>query len=223
MIKLKHILIILALLAVVPLSAQRVFMAGDSHIALKTYPQTLGAILEDEVPGLTFDSFGIGGAGFYTYVDKPKNMQRLYDSDADIMIIALGTNDCNNWYYSPEKLRQRALKLYNGVKEHNPDCTIVFVTPFYFKTKEVRGTQLEINPNVAATAQVLNELAQELPDVWTIDLVARHGMDFLDRDLMKKDFIHLTNEGYEYLAELVAEGLFAIPGLLNHTPLPLYP
>lgn len=198
-------------------------MVGDSHVALKTYPQTLERILAEELPGITFDSLGIGGAGFYTYVDKSANMKRIYALEPEILIVALGTNDCNNWYYSPDKLRERATRLYNGVKERYPDCKVVFVTPFCFKTKVVRGKELEINPNVGATAGVLNDMARELPDVWTIDLMAGHGMDFIDGNLMRKDFIHLTNPGYEHLARLVADALMTQPGLLDISAAPIDP
>lgn len=210
--------IVASLMLCICANAQKVFMAGDSHIALKTYPQTLGAILEEEMPGVEFDSFGIGGAGFYTYVDKPKNMVPIYEAQPDILIIALGTNDCNNWYYSASKLRERATRMYNMVKERLPECKIVFVTPFYFKTKKVRGHELEINPNVEASAETLASLAETLPDVWTINLVPDHGMDFLNGDLMRKDFIHLTNDGYRHLARIVADGLLSQAGLFDITP-----
>lgn len=223
MFRLKSLALAVSLMFTLGAGAQRIALVGDSHVALKTYPQTLERILGEEVPGAGFESLGIGGAGFYTYVDKPANMKRIYALRPEILIVALGTNDCNNWYYSADKLRQRATRLYNGVKEQYPDCKVVFVTPFCFKTKVVRGKDLEINPNVGATADVLNEMARELPDVWTIDLMAEHGMDFLDGDLMMKDFIHLTKPGYEHLARLVADGLLTQPGLLDTSAGPIDP
>lgn len=220
--KTRIIVILMALSLSLAAAAQRVLMVGDSHIALKTYPEELKSILHDECPEVDFDCIGVGGAGFYTYVNKPSLMQKIYDKKPEVLVVALGTNDCNNTQYMASRSLKFITRFYDGIKANLPDCKIVFVTPFYFKTKKVHGSGMEINPNVPAMTKVICDFAASHDDTYSINLLDDYGMYFLDNNLLRKDLIHLTKYGYISLANLVADGLLSLP-VLNCAPLPLAP
>lgn len=212
----------MALAAVLSASARRVLMVGDSHVALNTYPKELKAILHDECPDVEFDYFGVGGAGFYTYVNKPALMKRIYDKKPEVLVVALGSNDCNNTQYMASRSLKFITRFYDALKSNLPDCKVVFVSPFFFKTNVVNGKGKEINPNVPAMTGVICDFADAHDDTYAIDLLTDYGMYFLDNDLLLKDLIHLNKSGYISLANLVADGLLALP-VLNCAPQPLDP
>ena len=186
-------------------------MVGDSHVCSKIYPHGVERILEKGEPDIKFSFFGKIGAGFYTYIDSKAYMNEIYEADPDILIVHLGTNDSYTRNFSKKKFLNDVRVFYKDVVNHFPECKIVFVTPFYNKLK---GSK-QPNRNTRKCADALLEFANDQRNCYVIDNNADYGMIFLKHcgDLMRNDCTHLTEKGYQRLAEQVGEALLKIEDL----------
>lgn len=186
-----------------------VFMAGDSHVSGRIYPERVGDILVDADPEIDFDYYGKAGAGFYTYNESPSLMNRIYEAQPDILIVHLGTNDSFTNNFDKQKFKNDLKEFYDNVKQRLPRVKMVFVTPFYNKLKG------KLNRNTRQCADAYLEFASTHPDAGIIDNNATHGMDFLDggAELIRHDNVHLTPAGYEELGDQVGEALIEMEDL----------
>ena len=185
--------------------AWNVFMAGDSHVCSKIYPNEVEKILTREEADVRFSYCGKIGATFHTYLDTPSLMEEIYDARPDILIVHLGTNDSYTNRFNRKKFRSNLSEFYNRVTERFPECKVVFVTPFYNKLKGASGP----NRSTRACADALVAFAKGHGNAYVVDNNATHGMYFLDNHatMMRHDFVHLTVEGYEALGRQVGEAL----------------
>lgn len=188
-----------------------VFMVGDSHVCSKIYPKGVGALLRQKSPNIDFSFFGKIGAGFYTYNESPAAMEKIYDARPDVLIVHLGTNDSFTPRFNPQRFLGDVTVFYDNVKRRLPQCKVVFVTPFYNKINRKKG----VNKSPRQCADALLRFAESRPDVFVADHNASHGMHFLNNvgPLMRRDCVHLTEQGYEVLASQVGAELLEINGL----------
>ena len=190
--------------------AFNVFMCGDSHVCSKIYPERVGDILVDADPEIIFSYWGKIGAGLYTYNDTPEYMHHIYNAKPDVLIVHLGTNDSYTPEFSKEKFTRDLEEFYNNVSHHLPNCMMVFVTPFYNKFKNGN-----INKETRECADAYKEFAADHKNAYVVDNNADYGMFFLDGgdELIRRDGVHLTVEGYEQLGDQVGQGLIDLEAL----------
>lgn len=208
--------ILLSLTAVVMMALgmnAKIFMIGDSHVSIKKYPERLAETLNKDMPEEEFEYFGIGGAGFYTFIDSEANMRRIFNAKPDILLVHLGTNDSYSRTFKDEFFQNNLRKFYERVHKELPDCIFVFVTPFYNKNKEKGTGRWQLNKNTRLCADRFLEFAAKHENIHVIDNNAEHGMDFIDKGLIRSDFVHLTDEGYRTLADQVLESFYNIAEL----------
>lgn len=187
-----------------------VFMAGDSHVCSRVYPERVGEILEDADPEIFFDYGGKTGAGFYTYNDSPHLMQEIYDANPDVLVVHLGTNDSYTPNFHAGKFLNDVTKFYDNVMRRFPNCKIVLVTPFFNRLKN--GS---LNTSTRKCAQACCEFAEKHENAFVVDNNAEYGMFFLDGgdEIIRPDGVHLTVKGYTELADQVSQGLINIDAL----------
>lgn len=209
---------------VTPVFSQKIFMTGDSHVSAKVYPNEVKAIVEKAHPTTSFSFWGKGGAGFYTFNENASYMDSIYKASPDILIVHLGTNGCYNVPLDVEKTYHDIDVFYNNVIDRLPDCTIVFVTPFYNKNREIISSQgkdkkygpWKINEKTRACSDIILDFARSHPNIFVIDNNADAGTVFFDNEgLIRADNIHLTEKGYRLLGRQVAEKLLDINELWN--------
>lgn len=208
---LKSLFIATVLLSALDAGAWKVFMAGDSHVCSKIYPRTVERILEAEEPDIHFSYYGKIGAGFYTYDDSPEMMNEIYKASPDILIVHLGTNDSFTRNFRRSEFLKNVTIFYDGVAQRLPECKIVFVTPFYNKLK---GSKTP-NKNTRRCADALLDFVANHKNTFVVDNNATYGMHFLDNRarLMRRDCVHLTEEGYEELGNEVGDAIAAMEHL----------
>ena len=233
----KNILIATTMLCLASTAwAQRIFMVGDSHVTAPMYPGTVGDSLKTVLPDCEFDSFGIVGAGFYTYNKSEENMARILEAKPEVLIVHLGTNDSYAAKFNPETFTQNMTTFYDSIHAKLPDCKVVFVTPFYNKRKNKTTTYKEVtvktkrgktvtrrkpvtttnwvlNENTRLCADAIQKFCDEHPGTYCIDNNRERGMDFIDEELIRKDFVHLTKDGYVTLGNQVYDSLRRIEPL----------
>lgn len=183
----------------------KVFMVGDSHVSSRIYPEAVGDILVDADPEIDFDYWGKAGAGFYTFNESPAMMSHVYNAGADLLVVHLGTNDSYTRRFDKAKFLQDLSTFYSNVSAHCPGVPVVFVTPFFNK---IKGSK-EVNANTRVCAEAIREFAAGRDGIYVVDNNATHGMHFLNggRELINRDNVHLTVEGYRELASQVGQAL----------------
>lgn len=207
----KKTLILFVLLAMtLSCTAQRVLMMGDSHVAGNFYPKAVEKVLKEKMPDMQFDYWGINGAGFYTFL-KPDKMAKLLSYNPEIMIVNLGTNDSYTSRFKPETLTANMQKFYDTVRDSLPECQFVFITPFFNKLKDKKTGTWSLNESCRTASETINAFAQNHPGCSVVDYNADHGMEFIDKGLIRKDFVHLSIEGYRVFGTQVAESLLKLP------------
>lgn len=187
--------------------SQRVHMIGDSHVAGKLYPERVGEILKREYPDLTFSFFGKNGARFDTYNNTPGYMKAIIDKKPEVLIAALGGNDSYTDHYRQSFILEQITKFYDTIHEALPDCLIIFVTPFYnwYKT---RGGKRIINESTGMIADDIVDFAETHPNCFVVDNNADVDLDFAYNDnIIRNDGVHLTREGYEIYARMIAQSI----------------
>ena len=202
---------IVLLFAAAEAGAWNVFMAGDSHVCSKIYPNGVEKILCRAEPDVNFSYYGKIGAGFYTYNDNPAMMQEIYDAEPEILIVHLVTNDSYTRRFNSREFLHNVDRFYNNVTKHFPECKIVFVTPFYNRLKGAKAP----NKNTRRCADAFLEFADSHSNVYVVDNNKTHGMYFLKHrgEMMRSDCVHLTERGYETLASQVGDAIAAIEDL----------
>ena len=207
---LKHLLLIFSFICIFGLNA-KIYMIGDSHVSIKKFPLRVAEIINNDMPEENFEFFGIGGAGFYTFINSETNMKKIFNAKPDILLVNLGTNDSYSRVFKQEFFTKNLNKFYERVHRQLPDCQIVFITPFFNKNK--KDGKWQINNNTRLCADVILDFADNHENVFVIDNNAEHGMDFIDNGLIRADWVHLTDEGYRVLADQIVESFYNIDEL----------
>lgn len=210
--------IILYIISSVTGYAHSVMMIGDSHVAGKIYPHTVDSVLSCKLIKYDFHFWGINGAAFPTFC-KPENMDSIIACGPDILIVHLGTNDSYTRNFKTEVFRNNLSQFYDSVHRHLPKTKIVFITPFVNKLKiRQRGRKRpirKINDNTRVCADIINQFCNEHANTWCVDHNALYGMHFINSGLIRKDFVHLSADGYRVLGSQVGDEIIRIPNLFK--------
>ncbi|MFZ5551624.1 MAG: GDSL-type esterase/lipase family protein [Bacteroidota bacterium] len=167
---------------------------------------TYGIELMNNEPGVVYNSIGVNGAAFPNYLRCEDFEKQLSQMKPDLFIISIGTNDANvladefdtaSFYRNYEALIQ---KIYSV----NPGTAILMTVPndaYYYKRYP--------NKNVAKEREVIFALADKYNiAVWNFyDIMGGFGssQQWYKNDLMHKDRIHFTYEGYNLKGDLFFE------------------
>lgn len=173
-----------------------------------------GFELLNDLPGISYNSIGINGAGLYTYLDNEHFLRDLKLSPPDYFAFSVGTNDGFVPYadFKPEAYKENLRKMMNIVLEANPHCAILLTVPndCYYKKRYP-------NKNTARQREVIVELAKEYQcGVWDFyGFMGGLGSSNTWRmeGLMRGDYVHFTKEGYHLKGELYIDAFLKY---LNH-------
>lgn len=190
-------------------------MIGDSHVFGKFYPKTTEEVIKKSQPSTDFSYWGKNGICFYSLNSHPEYLDSLYAFVPDIVIIHLGTNGAYASNFTRKAFRKEIETFFESFRDSLPDCKVVFVTPFTNKRRKYkkRGRWLINNRNRDAADELI-EFVNSHPNTYIVDNNAEVGMKFIrSRNLIRRDNVHLTPEGYCELGTMVANDILAIPDL----------
>jgi lysophospholipase L1-like esterase len=162
-----------------------------------------GFILMNDLPGISYNTIGINGAGLYTYLANVRFEDQLKTYPPDFFAYAVGTNDGNTTYakFNPSVYKRNLEKMMQMALRANPNCALLLTVPndSYYHRKY-------LNKNIARERTVIKELAAEYGmAVW--DLYGIMGELGSSRTwqlnkLMRSDKIHFTHEGYHFKGDM---------------------
>ena len=162
-----------------------------------------GFELLNDLPGASYNTIGINGAGLYTYLGNSYFLRDLKQSPPDYFAFSVGTNDGFVPFskFKPEEYRKNLEKMIDMVLEANPMCAILLTVPndCYYKRRYP-------NKNTARQREVIMDLAKKYQcGVWDFyGFMGGLGSSNVWREagLMRGDYVHFTKEGYHLKGEL---------------------
>jgi lysophospholipase L1-like esterase len=162
-----------------------------------------GFQLLNDLPGISYSSVGINGAGLYTYLDCKSFEEQLKTLPPDLFSFSVGTNDGNVPYssFDPQIYKANLEKMMLIVLRANPKCAILLTVPndsYYHKT--------QLNRNIERERTVIRELAAEYKvPVWDFyGIMGELGSSkiWYRNKLMRSDLVHFSPEGYHLKGDL---------------------
>lgn len=162
-----------------------------------------GFILMNDLPGFSYSSIGINGAGLYTYLDNIRFEEQLKTYPPDFFAYSVGTNDGNVSYddFNPAVYKANLEKMMKMALRANPECALLLTVPndaYYHKRY--------LNRNIAREREVIIELAEQYNmAVWDLyGVMGELGSSktWKLNGLMQSDYVHFTSEGYHLKGSL---------------------
>lgn len=182
---------------------------SSNEISENNYPKYLQSFLGD---GYSVVNAGIGGTQAISWWEVYKEYIDI--SQADIVIIMLGANggfedsfdSLPAPYTSYEKCTENGItlsscKLFEWLKDLNPDMTILMMTPTY-----VDSDLAPLNATEAERQRILMPIFAERYHCRVIDLFELEDVNETNSsEWLSNDGIHHAERSYEKIGEIVAE------------------
>lgn len=175
----------------------------------KTSNDTLfihGFYFDNEDAGVVYNVTGVNSAEARHYL-KIKSDESLKTLGLDLVIISLGTNDCYE-ASGVESFASNLTELVAKIREQIPDVAILLTTPSdcWYKKKYV-------NKRMKEARNIIKEVAKQNDcAVWDwYEVMGGEGVSskWVDRQLMQKDRVHLTLNGYYLQGDLLFNALWS--------------
>ena len=213
-------LVVISIAASMDLSAQKVFMTGDSHVNSKIYPNKVEEIILSQRPDMEFGWWAKNGICFHHFNISPEYFDSIFAFRPEILLVHLGTNGAYDNAFSRLKFREEMETFYGLLTDTLPEVKVVFVTPFTNKKRKFRKKgKLRVNYKNREAADEIIAFTKNHPNTFVIDNNAEVGMRYLKSpSLIRHDYVHLTEAGYKDLGTLVGNGLLEIKELWGDTP-----
>lgn len=175
----------------------------------KTSNDTLfihGFYFDNEDAGVVYNVTGVNSAEARHYL-KIKSDESLKTFGLDLIIISLGTNDCYE-ASGVESFASNLTEFVAKIREQIPDVAILLTTPSdcWYKKKYV-------NKRMKEARNIIKEVAKQNDcAVWDwYEVMGGEGVSskWVDRQLMQKDRVHLTLNGYYLQGDLLFNALWS--------------
>ncbi len=154
-------------------------------------------------PGFVYQTIGVNGAGFTSYERCKLFETHLAQSKPDMFIISIGTNEANVDEFNAEDFEKKYSSMVDKVKAINPSCAFLFTVP------NDAGYKKTNNKNIPVMRESIFKLAKKYDaGVWDwFSIMGGFGssVTWLKNELMHKDRIHFTYDGYLLKGDLFYE------------------
>lgn len=188
------------------LGREALFADSNFYKNLPTFTLT-GIFLSDSLPGLTYNSIGVNGAGLEAYLSLQDLERDLDFSPPDLVIFSIGINDANVENFDSELFKARYDTLIYRIRKVSPKAALLFMSnndSYFTKTNKP-------NKNGEKVAQANFELAKKYKGGFWNMYKVMGGFQSIDSwvaaDYAKKDRVHFKNSGYELLGDLFFDAL----------------
>jgi len=162
--------------------------------------------------GVTYTESGINGAAVPSWLRTGKRFEEeLSLLPPDLVIFGIGINDANvpMLEFDEEAFKSNYRQLINRILLVNPAACLLFITnnDCAFTIGKGRRAKKIANPNTERVRQSMIDLAKEYDgavfDVYGLMGGIKSSETWMKEELMKKDRIHFTNNGYTLVGDLL--------------------
>ena len=165
-----------------------------------------GIIMESDRPGFVYSSVGVNGASTWSYLKCELFSKHLAHMPPDIVFFGIGINDAHDPNFSEKNYFANYEKIMAQIKAVNPKVLFVFIT-----NNDSYSYNKKLNTNAASVQKVMFDLAQKhegaVWDLFSIMGGLKSSNMWRDANLMAKDRIHFSGEGYNLLGDLLFNAL----------------
>jgi lysophospholipase L1-like esterase len=174
-----------------------------------------GTILENSRPGILYHTIGVNGAKFRHYTAAKHFTTQTAALGADLFIISLGTNESIDYPYVSKNFFHEVGGLLSSLRKNNPSAKFLLVTP-----QDAFRQRSKINPGIMQVREWIIQYAVEngfaFYDMFRAMGGERSASSWSDNELLSRDGVHLTKDGYEYQGNLFYHAL--IKGYNQYVP-----
>ena len=155
-------------------------------------------------PGFVYQTIGVNGAGFTSYERCKLFEKHLGQEKPDMFIISIGTNEANVDEFKPEEFEKKYSGMVDKVLAINPNVALLFTVP-----NDAAYQKKYPNKNVPVMRESIFKLAKKYDagvwDLFSIMGGLNSSQTWLKNQLMHKDRIHFTYDGYLLKGDLFYE------------------
>lgn len=165
-----------------------------------------GLSLENNDPGIVYNSIGVNGASTSSYLRSTLFEQHLQAIPPDLVIFCIGINDAYDPSFCKLCYENNYDTLVTWIKNVNPNANFLFVTnnDSYYKKKYPNKRAEEAREVMIKLATKHNaglwDMYNIMGGLGSIKMWQKHS-------LAKTDKIHLTTEGYQLVGNLLFSAL----------------
>ena len=152
---------------------------------------------------IDYQDLGVAGAQF-THLKSRGNvaLDQIELLKPDLIICSFGTNEAYNANWNPATYRQALVEFLEDVKSKSPETVFLFTSPPDTRSqKRIPKFQQEVVQSLSKLPAAYYDLNQVMGGYGSSEAWVKNGC-FL------KDQLHLTREGYQIQAKLLALALF---------------
>lgn len=166
-----------------------------------------GFILENDHPGIIYSGIGVNGARFSDYLKTNLFFEQLLELQPDLLVISLGTNEAHD-KLEVKKFKEKLMDFVQQIRKNQPDLPIVFTTPppSFFKRQFPNTYSADYANAIKKWAMQENFAVWDLFEVLGGNNKVRENFS---KGILSKDFVHYSEKGYNYSAELFTQSLLA--------------
>ena len=195
--------------------------AGANSFDIKTVGggevRLFGAVLENDGPGVVYDSLGVNGAYAGLLVSSMNQahwIEQLQHRKPNLVVINYGTNESQ--YATPEQLERYDKDLrevVRRVREALPGIAILIISPMD-RGQMAPGGKIITKPSIPMIVDLQRRVALETGCAFFNTYAAMGGdgtmakWAALPKRLVRSDLTHPTAEGAEIVGRLIYEALF---------------
>lgn len=174
--------------------------------SLQTYMQVYGILLENDQPGILYNSTGVNGAECRHCNASVYFFEQLSSLYPDLVIISMGTNEAFPRGFDRGKFQTEIDSLVKNIQKRNPDATILFTTPAdSYRRKKYKNPDMQKARNTIVDYCGRNGFAY-----WDLYEVMG-GLGSMTKwkiaGLAAPDKIHFSRGGYELQGKLLYSAL----------------
>lgn len=180
--------------------------------------RVFGAVIENEGPGVVYDSLGVNGAyaGLLATAMNPEHWaQQLQHRNPNLVIINYGTNESQ--YASDDQMERYDKDLREVIRRVRaalPNVSILIVSPMD-RGKRVAGGRIVTLPSIPKIVEMQQRVAREMGCAFFNTFKAMGGEGTMAKwaagtgknHLVGGDLTHPTAEGAEIVGRLIFEGI----------------
>lgn len=167
-----------------------------------------GFYFQNNNGGVVYNVTGTNGASAFHYNNNAKLFSSQIESlDFDFIIISLGTNDTYETG-GVGNFEGELTTLINTIRNVYPHIPILLTTP-----SECWWHRRKINPRMPQAIETIKQVAKATNcavfDLYNVLGGYNSAKKMLNNQLMQKDLIHLTIEGYTLVGDLIYNALWS--------------
>lgn len=165
-----------------------------------------GLILQNNQPGVLYNSIGINRAHFRDYNKSDLFFNQMRVLKPDLVIISLGTSEGADIKVTENEIVAAVSTMFQRIRSANPETCVLITTPAddYFNKKYE-------NPYLEAVQRALIKSADSLHVAcWNLyNITGGFGScaDWRNADLMQNDGIHYNKKGYTLQGSLLYKAI----------------